>query len=1199
MPAPDQIEDFLASKIAQAVQASPDDALLGFLDVDPETQQAVLDALRNRPSFSTINQYLRRYPALTCYGLSVAVSIGLEDEDVGSGAIYGAWREAIGFFPPNNERWQLAQDFIAALKAMGLPVGTISPDQDLHWMGGCYLFHGAVLPHFVAPLRAALASAQRMRPLPDLEDPERVTQFAHLLASKVHPAQTRLKKTLLSQVGPFLVGRLIQWLLTRDNSLFPAHIQPLLKEQQQRAALLHAPYIQFDEDDGELFLILPAQTGNVADSATRWIVDGRQYRAASETPPLSLDQLGFADRSFEIKLTHLKDGREDCAYQLEGSIAANRGFRIFDAASGREKKISDSPSHTLDLPVGQAYWIVLGKAASVQSDHEEEEAGDFRFVRYEVTLGSEALVIENAGVVWTLKPKVRPGLYLTPSDAYRFRATRSTDQTNVFVSYGEAPQLACVIPSDDVSAARVHFATRFNDSLTDTFEIPGEACSEPVRLVDLGSHLERWVNGLPKALHAITVRLESGNRRMEESFFHWKGLERISLYGDFRCEEIPTNLQACPGFVKNGNVIERPKKQRGKAELSWSKVGLLEAECWEVPANRVKITLASPTGGIFEIEEGAEIEVLPDDDRVIQMRTGGLLPIRLISGARVIGEISNEKPLLSKFLSAIAAEHGRTGSLKAEVLFDLPGMESWPVLNWCTPQTAKECRLENSERTQVIWLVRKVSITGVDGLRLRLIDLVKKLQGEDEIRDVPLEIPAEVEATVEIPLAAGFECSVRRKPDNLLQIRLVFDRELTQGQLWVTELECLLADSEVWQPIMSREKYGRLATIRFLFIGATPGAGAVDAAIADLFWGRPNESLSADSSAWEIHGAKLDRWLVTLRWLIACKYPTPVWHQNSQRFESLYRRFSSICLLRGETEKAIWWKHAIEDLQRHANQPEAVVIPTLLITSNLKMAATDLHGCNPAAIVGSETVESAFREACLYQWQKRADDLGYVRDACGKQRIDIDFLSHFQGWNQLLGNRPVPLGSFDYRGWSNRLIQSCSAADFHFSGGSFPQLSSDHFMLCQRKALRRMGVIMDVAEQEHGHWLSEPFSQLRGCCDRSCSAIRSILGGALKGDPESVFLAFLNPEKPSFTSGLRLEYLRSLNVACCLTALALRAKSRGNITAGQMISHLNSLIPNQQHFNDDEEKLCKQVALVIGTAPELFSFYFLMFTLTI
>ncbi|MFP4358541.1 MAG: hypothetical protein ACLFSZ_08925 [Puniceicoccaceae bacterium] len=70
MPDPDQIEDFLATKIAQAVQVSPDDTLLGFLDVDGETQQAVLDALRSRPTIVSINAHLRRYPALTGYGLS-------------------------------------------------------------------------------------------------------------------------------------------------------------------------------------------------------------------------------------------------------------------------------------------------------------------------------------------------------------------------------------------------------------------------------------------------------------------------------------------------------------------------------------------------------------------------------------------------------------------------------------------------------------------------------------------------------------------------------------------------------------------------------------------------------------------------------------------------------------------------------------------------------------------------------------------------------------------------------------------------------------------------------------------------------------------------------------------------------------------------------------------------------------------------
>lgn len=1198
MPDPDQIEDFLATKIAQAVQVSPDDALLGFLDVDGETQQAVLDALRSRPAFSSINNYLRRYPALTCYGLSVAVAIGLVDDDVGSGAIYGAWEHAIGFFPLNNERRQLAQDFVAALKRLELPVGTISPEHELHWKGGCYLFQGAVLPHFVEPLRAALDSAQRSRPLPDLEDPERVAQFAYLLASKVHPAQTRLQKTLRSEVGPFLIRRLIQWLLTSDNSLFPAHIQPLLLEQRKRAALVHAPYIQFNEDEGEFFLVLPAQTGNVADYATRWNVEGRQYRAASENPPLPLKQLGFADRSFEIKLTHLTGEREDCSYPLAGGMP-DRGFRVFDAATGRERKIPDSPGRTLELPIGQSFWVVLGEDAEVQSDHEEEEAGDFRFVRYEATLGAEALVIENAGVVWTLKPKVRPGLYLNPSEPFRFRATRKTDQGSVYVGYGEAPHLSCVIPSDADLSAKLHFSTRFDERLLETIEIPSEYNDGPIRLIDLRGPLDRWVKTLPPAVHAITIRLECGNRRMAQEFFHWKGLDRITMYGDFRCDALPNNLEAYPGFEKNGCVIERPRRQHGKAELVLTKVGNLEREHWEVPANGVKIAIVSPQGGGSELEEGSEIEILPDDDRIVQLRTGGLLPIRLTCNGRSVGEISNEKPLVFRFLSAMAVEYGRTGVLRAQTLFEFSGETSWPVLSWCTPQTAKECRREESEPNQVIWLIRKVSITGVDSLRVRLFDLEKSILGDDNDLCCRLEIPAWDEETSETSLGEGFECSVKRKPGDLVQIRLSFNREQAPGQLWVSELECLLSGSTVWQPIMSREKYGRLATVRFLFIGATPDVKDIDPAILDLFWGNPKDALSADSKVWQLTSEQLDKWIACVRWLVGCKYPTPVWHQNSLRFESLYQRLSSVSLF-GETEvKATWWKHAVQDLQRHAAQSEPVVIPTLLFLSDLKMAASSLVGFDPEMLGTSGLVERTIKEACIYEHILRKDDLAYVGDACSKQRLDFGFLSHFKGWQHLVSNRPVALGSFDYLHWSNDLADSCIKADFHPANDSFPLLSDDHFIVCQRKALRRAGVLLDVAEQDHGHWLSEPISQLNACRDRSSSALRSILGDTLRNDPADIFLRPFDPERPSCASGLRLDYLRSVNLACCLIALALRTKRGGGNPFEAMEAKLRSLIPNLQNSRGSSDKLSKQVSLVVGTAPELFSFCYLMFTLTL
>lgn len=1196
---PNQIDQFLARKIAQATQVSPDDVLLGFLDVDAIAQQAVLESLRNLPESVTIQDYLLDYPALTCYGLSVAASIGLVDDDVGSGAIYGAWEKSIGFFPTHNEREPLANQFVAALARMELPVNTISPERELHWMGGCYLFHGAVLPHFVDPLQVALDSVQRNRSLPDPDDQARVTQFANLLAEKVPPGQTRLRKTLRSQVGPLLISRLIRWLLTHDNTLFPAHIQPLLQEQERRGVLVHAPYIQFDANEGQLLLVLPAQTGNVADNGTRWNVLGRQYRAISESPPLPLEQLELADCEFDVKLTCLKDGREDCAYRLAGGICAYRGFRIFDASSGKEKKISESTGHTIDLPVGHSYWIVLAHGSEVQSNHEILESGDFRYVCFSATPGANAISVETAGIVWTMKAKVRPGLYLTNSDEYRFRVTRRTDQTSVFVSYGKTPSLTCVIPCNVETPSILHLSTRLGDQFSKTIDIPLEQCEEPQRLLDMEVSLAQWIAGLPAAVHAITVRLESGRRPMEQQFLHWKGLERITMYGDFRCEQWPANLESWLGFEQKDRVIERPKGYRGKAEFAFSKLGQVESEHWEVPANRVKISLVSSSGGAKEVEEGAKIEFLPDDDRIIQLQTGGLLPIRLICNGRDVGKISNNKPLLSKFLSAIAAEYGRTGSLQAETIFDLPGTNPWPVIDWYTPQTAKECRREESAPTQVIWLVRKVSITGIKSLRIRLIDLCEKLQGDDIFQTLPLEVPVADESTTESTHGVGFTYSVRRKPGNLVHIRLVFDREQSPGLLWVTELECLLSDSQVWQPVMSREKHDRLATIRFLFIGAAPAEGSIEPAIADLFWGDPAAPLAANSQTREFTETQLDQWFATLRWLIGCKYPTPVWQHDGFRFGSVYRRLSAICLFQEKKRNPIWWKHTILDLQRHANQIEPVVIPKLLFTSNLKMAATSFKYCHYSDFPDSGFVDTAFREACVYENSASKDALDYVHEAFGEQRVDLAFLSNFKGWHQLVANNPVVLGDFDYVGWSNKLADCCNKSNYEPATGPICLLSSDHFMECQRKALHRAVVILNIAEQEQVHWLSEPISQLHSCCDRSASAIRSMIGQSLKNNPTDIFLRHLDPERSTLASSFRFVYLRCLTMACCLLALALRAKSREMVTAEGMYSHLYSLVPNQSSHRDRDEKLQQQVALVIGTAPELFSFYFLLFTLTL
>jgi hypothetical protein len=1199
MPSPEQLEELIASKIAQSVQVSADDALLGFLDVDEETQRAVLDALRHLSPLSSINRYLRLYPALTCYGLAVAVSFGLQEEDVGGGAIYGAWEGAIGYLPPNNQRESLAHEFIRALDRLGLPVGTISPEHALHWHGGCYLFHSAILPHYVEPLRSALDSTQRLRPLPDPEDPDQIVQFASILAERVHPAQNRLRRTLRSSVGPFLIRRLVLWLLTHDDSLFPAHIRPLLEEQRTRGALLRAPFIEFDEIEGEMRLVLPAQSRKVADSGTRWSVGGRAYRANSEQPPLNLGDLGIEVGPFSVELSHLSEGRENCTFHLDAGIPAQRGFRVFDGTSGKERKATISLENTIELPPGQTFLVVFRQEAEVQTSHEEENSGDYRFVRFEATPGAEPLKILHEGREWRFKPKVRPGLYVNPSDEFRFHAKRMADSTALAVSYGKAPILTCAIPIHAEADPRIHFSTSVAPDSSKSVDLQGGSDADGVRFIDASQHLQQWIDTLLPAVHSITISFECGNQRMRQQLLHWKGLDRITIYGDLQCTEWPENLRSFSGYAKQELCLHRARRDPRKPELALSGLGATETERWEMPANRVKTTLVSADGNRFELPDGAEIEVSPHDERIIQFEFGGLFSVRLASQGREIGQLSSNRRIVSRYLSTLAADFGRSGDLIAENIVDLPGVRQWVALRWRTPQTARECRWEAGGANEAIWLIRKLSITGVAELRMKITDFSAKVAGQDTEALLQLMIPGEIETNTESVIGSGFSCSVRRKPENLVQVRVCFNREELRGAIWVAELECRLDESSEWQPVKSREAHGRLALVRLVLIGGTPEETNHRSPVAELFWGKFSEDLPANSSTRNLQGKEFYQWLKCMRWLVACKYPTPVWQQNGGRFTSIYRRLSSSCAFQGNSERAAWWESAVQELQQHAEEPEPVVIPNLLLTSSLKMGSTPLCSCAPESFSGLGLIERSFREVAELENGEPTNDLEYVRKACEGPRVDMDFLSHFSGWNGLIQMQPGSLGNLNIRSWLDRLRSKFEGLETFADGEVNSLLSPEHFACAVRKAAKRIDTLLSVSQQDHGHWLSGPISQLRLCVDGASSAANQILRNQLPGilleNRSRIFDAILGADVKED----RVEMLEASMIACLLIAAAWRANAASKITQEVMEVRLRTLIPAHGSEPEFAEKLRNQISLSIATAPELFSFFYLLFTYTI
>jgi len=1196
---PEQLEHAIANKIAQAIQTSPEDALLGFLDVDESTQQEILHFLKTRPSFVTINQYLRRYPALTSYALAVAAPIGLQDVEVGNGAVYGAWNASFGFFPSAAEREPLAVDFQLCLERLGLQAGTISPDHDFHWMGGCYLFHGAILPHYVEPLRSALNSVQKVRPLPDPDDAERATYFASHLAEKVHPTQTRLRKTLQSQVGSLLVRRLVRWHLTGDDSLFPAHIQPLLQEQRGRGVFLRSPFIQFDALEGQLQLVLPPQTPKVADANSRWVVAGQQFRATTERPPIPLDDLGIEASEFDVTLSRLKDDQEDLTHHLEAGISPNPGFRLFDASTGRERKIIPTGNCMVELNPEQTFFILPGSETEILSEHKEEQAGNWRFVQLKPAPGAPPLLLKSSGLLWSLKARVRPGLYFYRDEARMFRVSRQVDRADLDVCFGSTYGLTCAVPADAGESAKIHFSSRLSRAHDRVAALPNGHAQDGLVLSDASSLLNDWVQSLPAAVHAVALTLECDGIRISKDWFFWKGLNHISLYGDFHCDSLPANLTAHSGFQRTGQALVRPQKHGAKSMLTFASLGRLEAEKWDLPANRVGMTLISADGPRTELDPRDAVDVLINDPRTVQFHFGGLLPISLTCGAAILGDLSPGRPVISRFLASIMAEHGRVGMIKAQALVELPNNEPWTVLRWRTPLTATDCRQELGAENKVVWMVRKLSALEAHALRLNLWDIKAKIDGKDFECSLELPIPREENDTAEMELKPGFQCSLKRIQNHLIQVRLEFDRAELPGVAWAAQLECQLHEDAEWQPVMSREAFGRLAVVRMIFLGGAPAAEEAASAFTDLFWGKPLAPLPQNSPAWQLQGDSLDRWLQVTRWLTGCKYPTAVWKQNGYRLKSLCTRISAICFQQEGAAHPLWWSHAVEELQRHANDAQPVVMPCLLLANAIKMASTSFRRDDVPPPPESGLVSRAFYEAMVYQSRPETHALGYIRDACSSGRLDLDFLIHCSNFNQLTAGKQVELGKFNYRDWSNKLAEKINSQALTGDIADAPLLSPDHLVACLRKAKQRADVLLSITEQDYGHWLSSSIASLWSCSDRVMASIGGVLGHRLSGTPPEVLLRPLTQSELFLQDPKRKEFLAHLMASSCLLALLLRAKSAGLVSTTTMDGHLNGLLGQTAAQADSEEKLASQIALVAGTAPELLSFYLLCFTLAL
>jgi hypothetical protein len=276
---------------------------------------------------------------------------------------------------------------------------------------------------------------------------------------------------------------------------------------------------------------------------------------------------------------------------------------------------------------------------------------------------------------------------------------------------------------------------------------------------------------------------------------------------------------------------------------------------------------------------------------------------------------------------------------------------------------------------------------------------------------------------------------------------------------------------------------------------------------------------------------------------------------------------------------------------------QPVVIPELLFVSGIELAATSLIHCPTGQISSEDLVSRSFLEAVGYENRNDVGALEYVSLAFQELRVDPSLFNHFSNITKLKNGENVALGRLNIKEWADHLYKGCRDKSLEIDDNEFPLLSPDHFIRCLAKAKRRAIVLLSVANQEGGHWLGKPISRLKMAEGGIQQSIKEILGPYLNGVPIEVLWRPYSESSLAHEDDNMSQILQQLMEGTCLVALALRSRSKGKIKdSAILLHHLRRILgPGSHHDGEFHD----QMGLLVGAAPELLAFYFVLFTLCI
>jgi hypothetical protein len=1156
--------------------------ICGFLPLSQAQEDAVITHVRSaaQSTFARPKRMLTIAPAAMAYALAAAPSRTLTT----GGNFWKSLESDLGLNLTLNDRADFSTSYLLLCKKLGLVSGTI-PECGWH-VAAPFIFQAGILHHWSDNLASGIKSTLRVTPAPDVLDDVALGNFASSLGAHVH-GQPTLVRLLGTEVGPLIVRRLITSYIRGNWEILPPHLQKPIREafaEVGQDLSLHSPYIRYNEGHGRIELALPRQHDRITTTNTVWRTGSLSLSARAERA-LLLEELPNTAVS-KITLEGLSQGFRKQEFEVSAHWAG-QALRIFRQDNGRERTV-DLSHGSIQLPAAR-YIAALAQGTSTDRVDDLVERSGHSELSFDLRPGAAPVEFRRDEQVWSLTAELKAGVFID-----RTRANTILAEDGLEVHYGEDLGLVAYVPTEGIEQPLLRANIRCTN-IAEVSSVSGQLVGILRQGVfaysdGLDSLFTSFSRLLEPNIYYLTIDFSHEGRSFSHKLIYWKALRDENPNSGFRCDQWPKNVDehGCKGFKRVENrLCPEPHYHAPSCTIS-----LTGGVTIRLPRLGILALIKDPEFGTEdEPQTGIPLVVDENERRVVAFTIGGGKAWKLRAGERELATLTPDRPRFAISLAGLAQETGGSGRVEAAC----EGQQSIRLLSYVRPLSCTTpAQFLDHEKNLECWKFR-LSEKNLHSLAIRVTEMTDDpdtLAGESKVialRDAagalqpqPLNSEAElIQVVVE-----------KKEADQILVVIKIRIIDMDDRLLLVDVLR-KSQEGDDWEFLDAIERTG-YSKLRIVVRGTRPAPSSAS------WWRllkREEYPLRVGGNG-ALLGEKLsclppkdlDRALARATDLLSFKYPGNVWNIAAKPFRDLVPHLAKYRYVSAEPIPATWWKRASIELVQHTDEAVTPFSRDFIFANNT--ALLGLKGSHMGMYSGSGTLvdrclnipAAIHRSGGLY---------AFLGPTFHKGTVCPRVIQSFKNFAAVAMNKDRELSQFQLgvfvlgsgRGFPSLAANTSELRDRRISRDTVGLLSAEHFLLAIR-ALNRRARPLETASQGDG---THPLTF-------TAQALMQVSSGFHRTAPLLSHWPYKIPTTDQLWAPPNLEskWSEFLAHAAWLLAGVTRAEAAGWLGRYEAETKLLSLLGGAEA---SPQIMQKNLRIILSLAPELFAYYFALFSL--